>query len=80
MYITRSEHVQDVFWTYFVRSIYILCPGRYHSVSSPQQVFVNSVICYISAQKMNFSLKISSVNATKSAGNDGFGHIYWKNP
>ena len=23
---------------------------------------------------------ISSVNMTKSAGNCGFGHIYWRNP
>ena len=27
-----------------------------------------------------FLLRISSVNVTKSAGNCGFGHIYWKNP
>ena len=25
-------------------------------------------------------LRISSVNVTKSAGNCGFGHIYWRNP
>ena len=25
-------------------------------------------------------LKISSVNENKSAGNCGFGHIYWRNP
>ena len=28
------------------------------------------------AQKISFSLRISSVNVTKSAGNWGFGHIY----
>ena len=26
-YIRRSEDVQDVFWTFYVRSIYVLCPG-----------------------------------------------------
>ena len=30
----------------------------------------------ISAQKMKFSMKDYSVNATKSAGNSRFGHIY----
>ena len=32
------------------------------------------------AQKMNFLLRISSVNVTKSAGNCGFINIYWRNP
>ena len=32
------------------------------------------------AQKMKFSIKISSVNVIKSAGNCGFGHSYWRNP
>ena len=30
-------------------------------------------------QKRNFPLRISSVNVTKSAGNYGFSHIYWRN-
>ena len=30
--------------------------------------------------KWSFPLRISSVNVTKSAGNCGFGHIYWRNP
>ena len=29
---------------------------------------------------LKFSIKGSSVNVTKSAGNGGFGHIYWRNP
>ena len=32
------------------------------------------------AQKMKFSLRISSVNVTKSAGNYRFDNIYWRNP
>ena len=31
-------------------------------------------------KKWSFPLRISSVNVTKSAGNWGFGHIYWRNP
>ena len=31
-------------------------------------------------KKWSFLLRISSVNATKSAGNCGFGHVYWRNP
>ena len=27
MNVTRSEDVQDVFWTCYTRSIYVLCPG-----------------------------------------------------
>ena len=35
---------------------------------------------YISAQKMDFPLRISSVNVTKYAVSHGFGLIYEKNP
>ena len=31
-------------------------------------------------KKWSFPLGISSVNVTKSAGNCGFGHTYWRNP
>ena len=31
-------------------------------------------------KKWSFPLRISSANTTKSAGNCGFGHIYWRNP
>ena len=31
-------------------------------------------------KKWNFLLRISSVNVTKSAGNCGFDHIYWRSP
>ena len=31
-------------------------------------------------KKWSFPLRISSVNVTKSEGNCGFGHIYWRNP
>ena len=31
-------------------------------------------------KKWSFPLKISSVNVTRSAVSDGYGHIYWRNP
>ena len=31
-------------------------------------------------KRWSFPFGISSVNVTKSAGNCGFGHIYWRNP
>ena len=31
-------------------------------------------------KKWSFPLRISSVNVAISAGNCGFGHIYWRNP
>ena len=31
-------------------------------------------------KKWSFLLRISSLNATKSTGNCGFCHIYWRNP
>ena len=34
----------------------------------------------VTAQNMKFSVKDFFTNLTKSAGNSGFGHIYWKNP
>ena len=30
-------------------------------------------------KKLTFPIQISSVNVTKSTGNCGFGHIYWRN-
>ena len=34
-YIRRSEDVQDIFWTPYVRSIYVLCPGGSCLLSFP---------------------------------------------
>ena len=34
---------------------------------------------FLTAQKIRFSIKDFSMNITKSAGNCGFGHIYWRN-
>ena len=49
-----------------------------HSRLSLLSAFV--ALIFISLhKKWTFSLIISSVNVTKSAGNCGFGYIYWKN-
>ena len=39
-----------------------------------------AMLCNLTAQNWSFSLRISSVNVTKSAVFCGFGHIYWRNP
>ena len=43
-------------------------------------MFVGVLDTPVTAQKMKFSFKDSSVNVTKSAGNCEFGHIHWRNP
>ena len=35
---------------------------------------------YTIQKKWSFPSRISSVNVTKSTGNCGFSHIYWRNP
>ena len=40
---------------------------------------VNVKLEFTLYKKWSFPLRISSVNVTKSAGNWGFGHIYWRN-
>ena len=41
-----------------------------------QKNALSKITGYITAQKIKFSLKISSLNATKSTVSYGFGHIY----
>ena len=43
-------------------------------------LFVHNLPYYPMHKKWSFLLRIPSVNVTKSAGNCGFGHIYWRNP
>ena len=56
---------------------------HYHVIT---EIFSRSFILRINysitytAQKWSFPLRTSSVNVTKSAGNCGFGQIYWRNP
>ena len=44
------------------------------------QIFNGNNLRFTLHKKWRFSSRISSVNMTKSAGNCGFGHIYWRNP
>ena len=48
-------------------------------------IYLRFLVClkyrlWYCTKKLSFSLRICSVNATKSAGNWRFGHIHWKNP
>ena len=38
------------------------------------------VKCFHCTKKLNFPLRISSVNVTKSTFSCGFGYIFWRNP
>ena len=49
-----------------------LCLGRGWWMATIQSLALH--------KKWSFSLRISSVNVTKSAGKCRFGHIYWGNP
>ena len=49
---------------------------KYQIINSTSSNFRKSTL----QKKWSFPLKIFSVNVTKSAGDCGFGHIYWKNP
>ena len=54
------------------------------SGTKPWRIFslLTAIANYSSAslrKRWNFPLRISSINMTKSVGNCGFGHIYWRN-
>ena len=51
---------------------------RKHLSVYPRKVVLFTIS--LTAQKMKFSVKISSVNVIKFAENCGFGNIYWRNP
>ena len=52
----------------------------FHQVSTRQNLPRSIKACLFLHKKWSFPLRISSVNVTKSVGNCGFGHIYWRNP
>ena len=43
-------------------------------------VHVQKLIYLFLHKRLKFSIKVSSVNVTKFAGNCWFGHIYWRKP
>ena len=57
---------------YFSQQIFYRCIAQF-------QKFLLNLFLFHTAQKWSFPLRISSVNATKPAGNGRFGHIYWRN-
>ena len=44
-YMRRSEDLQSVFWTSYVRLIYIMCPGG--QVKSSKVLLYEEINCYI---------------------------------
>ena len=52
----------------------LLRPG---TAGLKRTVVVNQLVTL--RKKWSFQLRVSSVNVTKSAGNCGFGNIYWRN-
>ena len=55
-------------------------PLSISSVNVTKFLMKNFNFCAVNHKKLIFPLSISSVNRTESAGNCGFGHIYWRNP
>ena len=51
-------------------------PLDYHTKA---RYFFSKISFFTMHKKLSFSLRISSVNVTKSAGSIGFGHIYGRN-
>ena len=44
-YVRRSEDVLDVFWKSYVRSIYVLCPGRKMELFSQKRFMLYVFLC-----------------------------------
>ena len=61
-------------------SRYMIIKHMKEKFRQAKMMFVIMPIQYNTAQKMRFSIKISSVNLTKSAVSCGFGHMYLRNP
>ena len=49
-----------------------------HTLENRRSNVITIFFCHTLHKKWSFRLRISSVNVTKSSGNCGFGHIYWK--
>ena len=70
-----------VFWTFFIIKPFLFIPPSclldFRKNWETSFIRDTRVTLY---KKWSFPLRIFSVNVTKSAGNCGFGHIYWRNP
>ena len=68
------EHLKSCWWRNLVCT---------REIDNPHGNYAFSINCNSYAilhKKRSFSLRISSVNTTKSAVSCGFVHIYWRNP
>ena len=65
------------------RSLGVICYNRWEHWGSQkllQGLVSHELTDYPLHIKLSLPLMISSVNVTKSEGNWGFGHIYWRSP
>ena len=62
--------------------LWIISPGDLKKIINFCSNFIYKYNLQVTctAEKWSFSLRFSSVNVADSAGNSGFGHIYWGNP
>ena len=65
---------------YFLKVSYLVLSTFWRLLLSLLKENNDTVILWHCTKKWSFSLRISLVNVTKSTGNRGFGHIYWRNP
>ena len=64
-----------VVWCNLFKEVFVLT-----RVASFMSTSAKMIKKYTLDKKWILPLRISSINMTKSAGNYGFSHIYWKNP
>ena len=50
------------------------------AISLKLTMIIYTLVHFALHEKWSFPLRISPVDVTKSAGNCGFGYIYWRNP
>ena len=71
----NAEQKKTHIWTLFTQCVYSInwvIKNKYIMLE------LRAPWSHDTVQKMKFLLQISSVNVTKSAGNCGIGHIYWR--
>ena len=69
----RHSLILPIWWHFF------LVNNKYIRFTRNVFKFENKENRIPTARKLKFSIRISSVNVTKSARYRGFGHIYWRN-
>ena len=93
--VNSNSNRQQYEKRYFINVIYdpfenykeVTWQNKYSILTKFSEVFCDFLFLKVGFQALHlplhknwrFPLRISSVNMTKSAGNCGFGHIYWRN-